>query len=258
MHVLAFSNQKGGVGKTTLAVHAAAWAAAAGYRVLVVDLDAQGNATLALTGQTDLLFEENGAEALFLPNRRNQPLPIRRDSVGWGVDLLHGHQQVDAMDRVVIDQVLPVRERVQALPYDVVIFDSPPSLGIRNMAPILLANELVIPLEPDYFALVGVANTMNVAGQLQSSNPNLRARVVVNRHNVRVRSERKTIEELAEALATFDVPTVLAEPYLRQSAAVSTAVANNRPVWKEPSAKADTKKAWRTLCASLFPEREED
>jgi len=258
MHVLAFSNQKGGVGKTTLAVHAAAWAAAAGHRVLVVDLDAQGNATLALTGNTELLFESNGAERLFLPAGRNAPLPIRSDSLGWGVDLLHGHQKVDAMDRVMIDQVLPVREILRSLPYDVVIFDSPPSLGIRNMAPILLADELVIPLEPDYFALVGVANTMNVASQLQGSNPNLKARIVINRHNMRVRSEKKTIEELGEALETFDIPTVLAHPYLRQTAAVSTALANNRPLWKEPTAKAETKSAWRKLCASLFPDSEED
>ncbi len=224
----------------------------------LVDLDAQGNATLALTNDTDLLFERNGAEKLFLPGERNSPLPIRKDPLGWGVDLLHGHQQVDAMDRVVIDQVLPVRERLRALPYDVVLFDSPPSLGIRNMAPILLADELVIPLEPDFFALIGLANTMNVATQLEAANPNLKARVVINRHNVRVRSEKKTIEELGQAVEAFDIPTVLAEPFLRQTAAVSTALANNRPVWKETSAKAETKKAWRDLCASLFPFRKED
>src|SRR5690349_16575417 len=91
--ILAVTNQKGGVGKTTLAFHLAARAAEDGKRVLLVDFDAQGNATTALIGSMPpTLGSHEGAAEVFLCNK------IHPITTPLGVDLLPGHQHLDGVD----------------------------------------------------------------------------------------------------------------------------------------------------------------
>lgn len=126
--VLALISQKGGVGKTTLALHLA-FRAAESCSVLIVDMDTQGNATSTLLGDEGMhyLHTRGGASDLFeKPLAEIVPLPTRHPRIS----LLWGHQHLDAVKPALSD-VVRLRPALAALPYDFLIFDTPPALGPR-------------------------------------------------------------------------------------------------------------------------------
>ncbi|WP_216323744.1 ParA family protein [Deinococcus aestuarii] len=170
MKILGVVNQKGGVGKTTTAINLAAYLAAGGRRVLLLDMDPQGNASsgLGLRGQERGLYE-----ALDEPGRvpeliqpSGQPgldvLPATPDLAGAGVEL--------AGDPEALTRLLA---RVEG--YDLVLIDAPPSLGPLTVNVLAAADALLIPLQAEYFALEGLAGLMETVERVRGGlNPRLR------------------------------------------------------------------------------------
>ncbi len=170
MKTLGIVNQKGGVGKTTTAINLAAYLAAGGRRVLLIDMDPQGNATsgLGLRGVKAGLYE-----ALREPQRvteliaetaqeRLSILPATPDLAGAGVELT--------------DEPYALRELIEQLPeLDVVIIDAPPSLGPLTINVLAAADALLIPLQAEYYALEGLAGlTETVERVREALNPRLK------------------------------------------------------------------------------------
>src|SRR5688500_18949133 len=113
MRIVTVTNQKGGVGKTTLVCHLALAGVERGLRTLVVDLDTQGNASTMLARDAALAREPGGAAALFADGA------VAPTVTENGLHLLHGHQRLDEVDqRVGLAEATRVRERLRALPYD--------------------------------------------------------------------------------------------------------------------------------------------
>ncbi len=179
--IIAFTNKKGGVGKTTTAVNMAAYCTEFGKKVLLVDVDSQGNATTGLgfpknalkKSVYNVLIEEEGAEANILPTQIEglDILPANVDLSGAEVDIVYKRNR----ERILKTALDKVRDN-----YDYIFIDCPPSLGLLTINAWVAADSVIIPLQSEYFALEGVSQLMNtIALVRQHLNPNLQIEGVV-------------------------------------------------------------------------------
>jgi chromosome partitioning protein len=179
--VLAIANQKGGVGKTTTAVNLGAALAELGYRVLVVDLDPQGNATTGLgvnprnleTSVYDVVMHdaplEDCVEATSVRNLFVAPATI--DLAGAEIEL------VPAFSRE-----LKLRRAIEAGAdeFDFTLIDCPPSLGLLTVNGLAAAHEVVVPIQCEYYALEGLGQLLrNVALVQGNLNPRLEVSTII-------------------------------------------------------------------------------
>ncbi len=160
-YVYAIANQKGGVGKTTTAVNVAAWIAARGQQTLIVDLDPQCNATVALGLDRDatpssydtLRGERSVAEAARPTAADNLWIvPASRDLAGASVEL----PGLERSQMRLRDGLGPVRERFAAT-----ILDCPPSLGPITVNALVAADRVVVPVQAEYLALEGLVQFLD-------------------------------------------------------------------------------------------------
>ncbi|HWW45228.1 MAG TPA: AAA family ATPase [Acidimicrobiia bacterium] len=179
--VIAIANQKGGVGKTTTAVNLGAALAEAGYRLLVVDLDPQGNATTGLglnprdvSGSIyDVILNdlplEDCVEPTSLKNLFVAPATI--DLAGAEIELV-AQMSRELRLRRAIDSV---RDQ-----YDLVLIDCPPSLGLLTVNGLAAADDVIVPIQCEYYALEGLGQLLrNVALVHANLNPSLEVRGIV-------------------------------------------------------------------------------
>ncbi len=161
--VIAFSNQKGGVGKTTTCVNLAAYTARAGKRVLVVDMDPQGNASSALG-----FFERKDKKSVYevlvgdieaagaVKKTETEGLDIITSSGDLAGAELELAQVMIGRERVLDEKIEAVKEG-----YDFVFIDCPPSLGLLTVNSLAAADGVVVPIQCEYFALEGLSQMMN-------------------------------------------------------------------------------------------------
>lgn len=179
---ICIANQKGGVGKTTTTVNLAAALAQSGYRVLVVDMDPQGNASSGLgikkheTQDSNiyhvLIGEKTLQEVVFRSATENLWVATANpDLVGAEIELVDMPQREFRLKSAL--------QGVSAL-YDYVLIDCPPSLGLLTLNSLAAAGSFLVPLQCEYYALEGLSQLLNTAGLVKKSiNPQLHIEGIV-------------------------------------------------------------------------------
>ena len=160
--IIAFSNQKGGVGKTTTCVNLSAYLAGKGYKCLIVDLDPQGNATSGLgfaksdvkNSISNVMIDDMPIEDAVVKTCVDglDLLPSNIDLAGAEVELVYIKEREHVLKKVL--------EKAKNV-YDFITIDCPPSLGLLTINALASADTVIIPIQSEYYALEGLSQLMN-------------------------------------------------------------------------------------------------
>jgi len=198
--IIAIANQKGGVGKSTTAVSLGAALAELGYRVLVIDLDPQGNASTGMgirheareTTIYHVIVTESPIDDAIVPTpvEHLHAVPSTIDLAGAEIELVSQFSRETRLKKA-LD---PIREGR----YDFVLLDCPPSLGLLTVNALTAAEELIVPIQCEYYALEGLGQLLrNVSLVQQNINPELRlAGIVMTMFDPRTKLSEQVVEEV--------------------------------------------------------------
>lgn len=168
MHVIAIANQKGGCGKTTTAINLSAALGEDGARVLLIDMDPQGHASLGL-GQRST--ELPGLYEVFTGQCELED--VIHEGAAWGVDLIPASISLAAVEQLLSDRMERERQLSRQLDtvnylYDYVVLDCPPSLCLLTVNALRAATQVLVPVEASLYALDGLQRLREIVGLLET------------------------------------------------------------------------------------------
>jgi chromosome partitioning protein len=218
--VMVVANQKGGVGKTTTAVNMAAALAQHGLRVLVIDLDPQGNASTALSidhprgtastydalveGRplTEVVVESPAIEGLYV-------VPATIDLAGAEIELVSMVARENRLRRALRAHPWVFGDDEQR--FDYVLIDCPPSLGLLTLNALVAGDEMLIPIQAEYYALEGLGQLMETVDMVQEHlNPTLRVTtIVLTMYDARTRLSAGVADEVRAHFASQVLSTAI-------------------------------------------------
>jgi chromosome partitioning protein len=227
-YVIAIANQKGGVGKTTTAINSAAYLAKDGFKVLLVDLDPQGNSSSGLaidkhqlsSSIYDVLINKYEAEAVIIPTgvKNLDILPSNSVLAAAEVEL----SNVNGRERILANAIA-------RLDYDIILIDCPPSLGLLTVNGFVASNFVLIPVQSEYYALEGLAELLNTIKLVRAGlNTKLELLgVVVTMHNRRTSLGVQVISELKKHF-----PAKLFDTIVPRNIRLAEAPSHGRPIYE--------------------------
>jgi len=199
--IISLVNQKGGVGKTTSAINLATYLASFGKFVLLVDLDPQGNASSGL-GIDIRKLDKNLYHAMILGEHPSKIIfktetlghdiiPASQDLAGAGIELVH----LDNREFRLYNVLREIRTN-----YDYIIIDSPPSLGLLTINGLVASDEVIIPVQTEYFALEGLSQLLNTIELVRENlQPNLKVMgAMLTMYDKRNRLARQVVKEVQD------------------------------------------------------------
>ncbi len=216
--ILTLANQKGGVGKTTTTINLATALAAVGERVLIIDLDPQGNAStglgIARQGRTIssleiLLREANLGEAMILSDVPQVGIiPSITDLSGLEVSLANQSDRVYRL-REALEQASSLL--IEGKPISYILIDCPPSLNLLTINALAAADAVLVPLQCEFFALEGLSQLLRTIEQIRTAlNPNLYIQgIVVTMFDGRNNLSQQVLADVRKELGNLVYETVI-------------------------------------------------
>jgi chromosome partitioning protein len=223
MKTLVVANQKGGVGKTTLLVHAAHYAAEAGSRVLVIDLDPQCNTSSSL----EAFASDIVASALFGSNT----IDLKQETENR-ITLIGGDSALLDVDRARLDAtssfVGQVRRLADSARFDLCLIDTAPALGLRMVAAVAAANYVIAPIELEAYSTDGITSMLKtIYGIRQKLNPGLQfLGMLPSRVNTHSPAQKVNLVDLLKCY-----PDLVVRKVITQRTATGEAAGAKKPVW---------------------------
>jgi chromosome partitioning protein len=219
--IIANANQKGGVGKTTLAINLSSGLVRANpkQRVLLVDADPQANATAVFLGIPFAAGPRTHINTIYevlveqLPvNEALQQIPLE-GAAGGTLSILPSHLDLASAELELVNTFERERRLRQALApiqhqYDYIIIDCPPSLGLLTLNALMAATEVLIPVDPGMFPLIGLSLLHKTIDMVRQSNPSLHILGVVPTLQDRTALARDTVDQLKEAFGDRLLPAI--------------------------------------------------
>jgi chromosome partitioning protein len=178
--VISVVNQKGGVGKTTTAINLGAALAETGRRVLLIDFDSQASMTTGLGIKGAALREQYGSIWYLLNDSEAKLEDFILKSTVPGLDFIRGHEDLAAAEAAFVSEIAKEHKLRKLLApvldkYDVVLIDCSPSLGTLTVNALTASNGVIIPMECEYFAVLGLSLVKKTIQKIQeNTNPELR------------------------------------------------------------------------------------
>ncbi|WP_435257098.1 ParA family protein [Thioclava sp. FR2] len=251
MRIIAVANQKGGVGKTTTAINVAAGLSEFGYRILLVDLDPQGNAStgfgIAPTDRTvtsyDLLLEQSTiGETIKESSFPNVwIIPANSDLASADIDLVANEKR-----SFLLHDALRGAE-LRNIGFDFVVIDCPPSLSLLTVNALVACDSVLVPLQSEFFALEGLSQLMLTIRDIRkTANPQLRIEGVL----ITMADGRNRLSQQVEADARENLGDLVFETTIPRNVRVSEAPSYAMPVLSyDPQSKGA--EAYRKLALEL-------
>ena len=199
--IIAIANQKGGVGKTTTTINLGAAIAESGKKVLIIDLDPQSNTTTGLGVSTkelnssiyQVIIEENTAsETIIGVGIKNlRLLPSSLELAGAEIELVTAFSREQRLTRS-LDEVVS--------DYDFILIDCPPALGLLTVNALCFANEVIVPIQCEYYALEGLGQLVGNVDLVKSNlNPELQiSKIVLVMYDSRTKISKQVADEVRE------------------------------------------------------------
>jgi chromosome partitioning protein len=208
--VIAISNEKGGVAKTTTAVSLGGAFVEMGQDVLLVDLDPQANLSLGL-GLTPQNIRRSTSDILL---NMAAPLSVSRETSIPGLDLIPANSEMGMAERF-----LPIRQNykfvlrraLSSIPlYDTIILDCPPSMGVVTINALVAADLLIIPTQTEYFSTHALKNVMNMVRTVRTNeNPDLDIKLLITMFDIRIGSHKTLARQLKNTFGSILLDTII-------------------------------------------------